>query len=469
MTSEILIMTPSAIALSSDSVVTLENNKTYQGVNKLFMISNNPPMGMMIYNTSDFIGIPLESLISDFKEKTDFNKINTIKKIEKEFKDYLSIIQKQNPQNTSIEYKLECFKTDMINFFKYETINCALKSIKEESSEIPNDICSSFINDNLNDKQQIIKNYMKKLSNELFNNENQSNLFEKKFLIDFYLTSETGIVIAGFNVDELMPSYCELSLLHLYDMKFEFKRIKTVKLKPSEVEIVPFAQRDEKDTFLTGHNYQTDENIKIFMKSMLKIFSKALINSLEKTIKNDKLTIKIRETITDIVNKETVSEHMIDTYFQLEKEKSYNELKPYVGALPIEELSHFCESLIHITSLKRKVQEGLETVGGDIDVAIITKEDGFIWTKKKQYFNPEINHQFFKRKKNLNNIFNKNIGNNMGQVKTIKQIQREISFLPDKTYEELLESILEVRGPILEKLIGDIIEEHFKDYEYSED
>ncbi|WP_157078620.1 hypothetical protein [Methanobrevibacter filiformis] len=42
-------------------------------------------------------------------------------------------------------------------------------------------------------------------------------------------------------------------------------------------------------------------------------------------------------------------------------------------------------NIIHITSLKRKVEEGLETVGGDIDVAIISKGDGFIWAKRKHY------------------------------------------------------------------------------------
>ena len=38
------------------------------------------------------------------------------------------------------------------------------------------------------------------------------------------------------------------------------------------------------------------------------------------------------------------------------------------------------------TSLKVKVQDNLETVGCDVDVTIITKCDGFVWTKRKHYF-----------------------------------------------------------------------------------
>lgn len=37
-------MNSSAIAMAADSAVTVGNKKTYNGVNKLFMLSNDPPM-----------------------------------------------------------------------------------------------------------------------------------------------------------------------------------------------------------------------------------------------------------------------------------------------------------------------------------------------------------------------------------------------------------------------------------------
>jgi hypothetical protein len=36
-----------------------------------------------------------------------------------------------------------------------------------------------------------------------------------------------------------------------------------------------------------------------------------------------------------------------------------------------------------------------ETVGGAVDVAVISKGDGFIWIKRKHYFKPELNARFF--------------------------------------------------------------------------
>lgn len=68
-----------------------------------------------------------------------------------------------------------------------------------------------------------------------------------------------------------------------------------------------------------------------------------------------------------------------------------------VATLPIDELAMLAESMINITSLRRKVaiDDNIGTVGGLIDVAMITKSDGFIWMKRKHYFEPTYNPQYF--------------------------------------------------------------------------
>ena len=55
------------------------------------------------------------------------------------------------------------------------------------------------------------------------------------------------------------------------------------------------------------------------------------------------------------------------------------------------------ESMINITSLRRKVaiDNNIGTVGGPIDVGMITKGDGFIWIKRKHYFDQSYNPQYF--------------------------------------------------------------------------
>ena len=59
-----------------------------------------------------------------------------------------------------------------------------------------------------------------------------------------------------------------------------------------------------------------------------------------------------------------------------------------------DELAAMAESLVTLTSFKRRISMEKETVGGPVDVAVISKGDGFIWIKRKHYFDPRLNPGF---------------------------------------------------------------------------
>ena len=62
-----------------------------------------------------------------------------------------------------------------------------------------------------------------------------------------------------------------------------------------------------------------------------------------------------------------------------------------IGALPKDDLSKVAESLVNLTSFKRRVSAEAETVAEPIDVAVISKGDGFVWIRRKHYFPPDLN------------------------------------------------------------------------------
>ena len=66
-----------------------------------------------------------------------------------------------------------------------------------------------------------------------------------------------------------------------------------------------------------------------------------------------------------------------------------------VANLGKEDMANMAESFISLTSLVRRMSPHEETVGGPVDVAVISKGDGFIWINRKHYFKPEFNPQFF--------------------------------------------------------------------------
>ena len=55
-------------------------------------------------------------------------------------------------------------------------------------------------------------------------------------------------------------------------------------------------------------------------------------------------------------------------------------------SLSKKDLSYMAESLVNLSAFKLKISDSYETVGGPIDVAIISKTDGFVWIKRKLYF-----------------------------------------------------------------------------------
>jgi len=93
------------------------------------------------------------------------------------------------------------------------------------------------------------------------------------------------------------------------------------------------------------------------------------------------------------------SDKMLDDFNQQLGDYRKNEfsspITKVVAMLPKDELASMAEALISLTSFKRKVTMDIESVGGPIDVAVISKGDGFVWIKRKHYFSRELNYQFF--------------------------------------------------------------------------
>ena len=405
MTSEVLIMTPSAVAMAADSVVTVNGNKTYEGVNKLFMLSNNPPMGIMTYNNANFLTFPMETIIKDFRDKISDKKFNTIYDFKKEFNDYLNGVCNG--------------KDDVTSYSIVDKFNSFIKQLNQDLDEIPNfikHISEETININnekyeklLFENEEFKRIYDSKIQEVTRNIKCEEDidlivLFKRLFIKRFVLDRFTGIVIAGFNRENLFPSYVHFKIIVLDGFKFIFDDCEEDCVGGETAVILkPFAQINAITNFLNGIDVSTNYLIASYFKKVIDDYS----NNIEELIKaNRKINGRDEQVVLSDFeylkqnNERIVSDFVgfIDTL----KDKNSEPILKSIMSLPKEELANLSESLINITSLKVKVQDNLETVGGDVDVAIITKGDGFVWTKRKHYFKDSLNPQFFNRKDLLN-------------------------------------------------------------------
>jgi len=79
MTAEVAIMNKTAIALASDSPVTMiekkkssdQSQKIFSSANKLFTLSKYRPVGIMVYGSANFMRIPWETIIKVYRNTLD--------------------------------------------------------------------------------------------------------------------------------------------------------------------------------------------------------------------------------------------------------------------------------------------------------------------------------------------------------------------------------------------------------------
>jgi hypothetical protein len=171
--------------------------------------------------------------------------------------------------------------------------------------------------------------------------------------------------------------------------------------------ILPFAQSEMVHTFMEGVDPVMKELESRYLTEIFHSLPENLLTSLEKCTEDERGVIKnkIEKTCDGILSD---YQNNIETY------RRQNHVQPILDAvafLPKDELAAMAESLVNLTSFKRKISLDAETVGGPIDVAIISKGDGFVWIKRKHYFKPEFNPYFFANYFKDDNIINSRSNN----------------------------------------------------------
>ena len=65
-----------------------------------------------------------------------------------------------------------------------------------------------------------------------------------------------------------------------------------------------------------------------------------------------------------------------------------------IASYNLTQMASLAENLVYVTELHKKLLTQPETVGGLIDLAIITREDGFQWLNRKSWYQPSVGGQY---------------------------------------------------------------------------
>lgn len=416
-------MNKNGIALAADSAVTITGpggQKIYN-THKLFMLSKYHPVGVMIFGNAELLGIPWQVIIKEFRKK-EINDTSypTLKEYGDRFINHLN----NNHKYFSPERQKDFFLDTISNIF--ESINTQITSdvreititgkkilATEAMSIIEKHIATAFQTlselENLatlprNSYKIILKNYGEDIDakiqqhfNFLTPRDNLSRIL-RKIIGLFYIKNTfeiaknySGIVIAGFREDEIYGNIIEYHIDAVINDKLKyFKRPQIDINHGRNAAVIPFAQDEMVYSFMKGVSPDYQATIEEYLENLFTAYPEEIIKQISE------LDNKAKRALLKKMNNAT--EELIQHFAnKIEDWSKINNVLPILGTvafLPLEELASMAESLVNLTSFKRRVTMEAETVGGPIDVAVISKGDGFIWINRKHYFDAKYNPHF---------------------------------------------------------------------------
>ena len=150
------------------------------------------------------------------------------------------------------------------------------------------------------------------------------------------------------------------------------------------VAIIPFAQTDMPERFIFGIDQAFEEKLR-------KIAADLTVQILEQVAN------RFDEGAHQQIKDAAVNRFMES--MERQKERVEFELRSVANHLSKKELAEVAYLLVELTSRKRRCSSEMETVGGPIDVAILTRNEGFAWVRRKRYFDIDLNRSYTERLK----------------------------------------------------------------------
>lgn len=410
--------------MAADSAVTVtggNSKKIYNTANKIFTLSKYHPVGIMIYNSSSFMETPWEIIIKLYRKELKDKHFDKIEHYKDDFIRYLKANDYFTNPTTQIS-NLKRFAYFHLGGLK-ERVAEQLDGTKPEAELLSdfNDFSKADLDNTLatySDEDETLADFadytleqfiaysvdaISEVIDIVFEGIVISgdlrpvinNLYWRIFRSLNFFGNETGLVFGGFGEKQIYPSVSAIKISEVIDNRLRYKADLSDEISDSNNgSILPYAQTDVINMFIKGIDPDIESTYISAVEKTLTKYNTTIADIIGTS--NQPLSDAIRNNDNTPLLKE-----LIDEISRMKQETQIIPTVDTVAILSKEDLAEMAESLIYLTYLKRRISSSEESVGGPIDVAIISKGDGFIWKKRKHYFNEDLNKQF------MANYFNK--------------------------------------------------------------
>ncbi|MYA25208.1 MAG: hypothetical protein F4091_07015 [Acidimicrobiales bacterium] len=428
MTAEVVILNREAVAIAADSAATVAGRgpKIYNTANKLFPLSAVEPVAVMFYGAGAFGPVPWETVVKEYRRTRGAQSFETVAEYAADFIEHLSDLTQHVSRGEQRERvaMTALWELEMIRDVVEEQVTAAatagadldeatiIERILDEINTTIEQLEGGTFVDGLSaaivgreignavpDWSDFVAAVFRDLPTDARVVRRARVLVRMSLRLADRSPGSGGVVVAGFGESEIFPALSHYLLDGVVANRVRAHPGSHVRIDGNQsAGIYPFAQEDMVATFMDGvhpgFRLALDGFVDETVALLLERFCRLVEDSLPAAV-YEQLQIEMQDA------RDWVTEHVGSGLNEFLERNNSGPIMSVVEVLPKEELAEMAEALVNLTSFKRRVTPGAETVGGPIDVAVISKGDGLVWIKRKHYFDPELNHRYFDRDRQL--------------------------------------------------------------------
>lgn len=418
MTAEVCIMNRLAAVLAADSAATVSQwtgekveTRYFKGSNKIFQLSDHHPVGLMIFDSAEIMRVPWEIVVKTFRSQLGSKSFNTVKEYAAEFFDFLEHATLMFPASIQVEVFLDAARLAavlLVNRDNYPDVDADRLSENQriiesrgrelEALPFPGGLTNELLEEAFEKFEGPLTSHIEEFR-DTFGRGFPSDVGDLAAIgiLEIFKQpnkhlSATGLVFAGFGDHEIFPAYTEFKSCGIICGKHIAIPISEFAITHDvPAQLSPFAQTAMSDTFSLGISEDVFNSVMITLSEHLANFARRMIDS-------SGGSADAIPNLDDIVSQ--ARREMGAEVLDRAKREHAMPLRRVLSVLPVDEMAELAETLINLQALKEKVTKSSETVGGPVDVAIITKAEGLVWAKRKHFFDIGLNSRYLVRQQN---------------------------------------------------------------------
>ncbi|MFC7278179.1 hypothetical protein ACFQS1_29690 [Paractinoplanes rhizophilus] len=423
MTAEAVVMNKSAVAMAADSAVTIssgrQGSKTFETVNKLFELIKGRPVGFMIYANAEINGMPWETVLKSFRDANRDLSLPYLEDYVDSFSEYIK--DNRDMVGPASEVRLVIDKaynalTDIFEYVFERQESCVTNTGRLVMTRVSSLVTEAIDRaearyepihdgpwtDAVGPKQirETFGQAIDMLVGELFGEWRLKKSIRNRLsnIAISYITkvvpdpAASGVVIAGFGERDYFPKMHSVrvrGMLRNSVLSYGHEDVAIEQNYAGHLET--FAEDEEARAYISGVNSAVRKKIVEYWRGWMTDSRTEIASTLSRF---GNLTAAEKTEVEEAMSKIT-SDRLHEFMHHMQDHEDSTFVAPFlesISFLPKDELAVLAESLVNLTSLKQRMDvQSVATVGGAIDVALISRGDGFVWLKRKHYFSSELN------------------------------------------------------------------------------